>query len=288
MRFRKLLLIITALFFFIELKAQSNSEEISSYEYVFDGTKKDSLKAHVFFPNEKESNDSRPAIVIFHGGGWNMGEPSWAFARAKKFAQNGMVAVAAQYRLSDQESITPIEAMEDARKVIIWMRKNSEKLKIDPDRIVAYGWSAGAHLAASAAVFPSFDPEKNISSKPNALVLYSPALSLINSGWFKKLLLNKGKPYNYSPAEHVKENMPPAIILVGKDDTVTPIRESELFHQNMVKYGNESYLHIYEGVSHLFTPSSQPDNGWPNPDKEIQAKAYKEIDLFLEKLGYFN
>ena len=80
--------------------------------------------------------------------------------------------------------------------------------------------------------------------------------------------------------------MPPSIIVVGKDDTVTPIFESNLFHQNMLKYGNKSNLFIYDGVGHLFTPSRQPDNGYPNPDKETQSKAYNELDSFLKVLGY--
>lgn len=102
----------------------------------------------------------------------------------------------------------------------------------------------------------------------------------------KKLLGENENPLKYSPAEHVKKGVPPSIILIGKDDTVTPIAESKLFHDNMIKNGNESFLHIYEGVGHLFTPSSQPDNGWPNPDKKVQSKAYSKIDSFLKELGY--
>jgi len=285
-RMMKILAVLLTFLSCLNLNAQNNSQVKGQIEYTYDSTKTVSLKAYIFFPYEKELKKSNPAIVIFHGGGWSIGEPSWAFGLAKKYAKKGMVAIAAQYRLSDQKSITPIDAMEDARNVILWIRKNSKELKIDRDRVVAYGWSAGAHLASCAAVFQSTDSEEKITSAPNALILVSPALLINNDGWFKKLLGEEGKPSDYSPAEHLKKNMPPSIIVVGKDDTVTPIHQSKLFHQNMLKYGNESYLHIYDGVGHLFTPSDQPDNGYPNPDKEIRAKAYDEIDLFLKKLGY--
>ena len=79
-------------------------------------------------------------MVIFHGGGWNIGDPSWAFGAAKKYAEKGIVSIAAQYRLSDQKNITPIDAMEDARNVIIWLRNNAVELGIATDKIVAYGW----------------------------------------------------------------------------------------------------------------------------------------------------
>ncbi|MCD4730613.1 MAG: dienelactone hydrolase family protein, partial [Bacteroidales bacterium] len=123
-------------------------------------------------------------------------------------------------------------------------------------------------------------------SVPNVLILVSPALSIINDKWFKQLLGEEGNPIDYSPAEHLKQNMPPSIIVVGKDDTVTPIDQCKLFHENMLTYDNESYLYIYDGVGHLFTPSGQPDDGYPNPDKKIRAKAYEKIDLFLKNLGY--
>lgn len=272
--------------FNITLSAQTISDKINPVEYTFNITGKDSLKAYVFTSPVKIQTENNPAIVIFHGGGWAVGEPSWTFVDGEYFAKKGMIAVSAQYRLSDQKYITPVDAMEDTRNVIIWMRKNSKQLKIDPDRIVAYGLSAGAHLAACTAVFPSYDTDPGISSIPNALILYSPALSIASDGWFKQLLLDKGNPLNFSPAEHIKENMPPAIILVGKDDTVTPVQESILFNQNMIKYGNKSYLNIYDGVGHLLAHDDHPADDHYIPDKEIKARAFNEIDLFLESLGY--
>src|SRR6187455_156413 len=59
------------------------------------------LKAYVFSPPLQKGSAPRPAIVIFHGGGWAMGEPAWAFSRARHFAERGMVGLAVQYRLSD-------------------------------------------------------------------------------------------------------------------------------------------------------------------------------------------
>jgi acetyl esterase/lipase len=269
-----------------ELSAQEMATSIEPIEYTYKIVDSDSLNAYVFMPQFEESKEERPAIVIFHGGGWAMGEPAWGFGYGTRFAKLGLISIVVQYRLSDEKSITPIEAMEDARDLILWARENAKELRLNRDSIVAYGWSAGAHLAASSAVFPSYKTDYNISSIPNALILHSPALSIVNDGWFKKLLLDRGDPITYSPAENIKGSLPPSIIVVGKEDTVTPVMESELFHSNMLKYNNTSYLYIYDGVGHLFTPSDQPDNRWPNPDKEVSSKAFSEIDLFLKKLGY--
>jgi acetyl esterase/lipase len=286
MKWITLMLFSAALGISPDLDAQENPPVGGPVDLVFKVTGSDSLRLTIFPPAQNHPEEPDAAMVIFHGGGWTMGDPSWAFGYAKRYAQKGMVAVAAQYRLSNQRSITPIDAMEDARDAIIWLRKNARELGIAPDRIVAFGWSAGAHLAACAAVFPSSDLATNISSIPDALILYSPALSVENDAWFHQLLPDRSNPEDLSPARHVREQMPPAIIVIGRDDTVTPLNGSEMFHQNMVKFGNQCQLVVYDGVGHLFTPSDQPDNGWPNPDEKVREKALKEIDLFLKDIGF--
>ena len=249
-------------------------------EYVYCKIDSVALKAYVFFPEQSRTHKSNPAVVIFHGGGWAIGEPSWAFGRAQHFVEMGMVAIAAQYRLSDQKNVTPLEAMANAREVITWMRSNADSLHIDPDKIAAYGWSAGAHLAISAAIF------NDSLSTPNVLILFSPAVSLEKDGWFRKLLLNRAEVRSLSPDKNVRKGLPPTIILQGRNDTVTPLAGVQDFVDRMTASGNKCELIIYEGVGHLFTPSSEPDDGWPNPDPKIQAKAFAKVDEFLKSVGY--
>jgi acetyl esterase/lipase len=245
------------------------------------------LKAYVFTPKTQESGGKRAGIVIFHGGGWNEGEPSWAFARASHFAERGLVAVAAQYRLSDGKTITPLDAMADARAIIRWMRSQATSLGLDPLRIVADGWSAGAHLAASAAIFDHRPGEANRpSAAPNALVLVSPAVALESDGWAQRLLGPKTNITDVSPDAHVRKGLPPTIILQGSADTVTPLPGVKRFCDRMIAAGNVCELHVYEGFGHLFTPADTPDNGQPKPDPATRADALAKADQFLKSLGY--
>ena len=101
------------------------------------------LTAHLFRPVGTNRGGRRPAIVLFHGGGWVAGSPEWVYDTAKRYASYGAVSVAAEYRLSDQKTITPLDAMEDARDIVRWMRRDAADLGIDPSRIAAYGVSAG-------------------------------------------------------------------------------------------------------------------------------------------------
>jgi acetyl esterase/lipase len=273
-------------FFFIAilaftLQTFAQEEQKSPYiEYEYSKCGESKLKAYVFSPEIKDTKESCSAIVIFHGGGWTIGEPAWAFDLAQHYKELGIVAVAAQYRLSNQKDVTPLEAMSDAREVIKWMRINKDVLHIDPDKIVAYGWSAGAHLAASAAIF------NNSLSAPNALILVSPAVSLQKDDWFNKILLNRAEIDSVSPDKNVREGMPPTIILQGRDDTVTPLAGVQNFADRMKAAGNYCELIIYDGVGHLFTPSSEPDDQWPNPDPKIKADASAKADEFLKLFGY--
>lgn len=215
-----------------------------------------------------------------------MGEPSWAFGRAQHFADHGMVAVAVQYRLSDQKEITPADAVEDAKAAMRWVRSRAHDLAVDPQRIAAYGWSAGAHLAASTAVFAARATDATVSCAPNALVLVSPAVSVTAEGWFRRLLGSKGDPRDLSPDEHVRSGLPPTVIVTGRQDTVTPLREVQTFADRMKAAGNRCELHVYDGVGHLFTPVGTPDDGYPQPDVAVRSAAYAELDAFLVSLGY--
>jgi len=280
-----LLAVLMATCFFYSLAAADDSAEPQAYVYKSIG--KTELKAYAFFPDDFNPQEKHPAIVIFHGGGWSMGEASWGFSLAKHYADKGMVGISAQYRLQQGDEVTPVESMADARSAIRWMRTEADTLGIDPNRIVAYGWSAGAHLAASAAVFNHGDNTESYSSVPNALALYSPALSLTLYKNFDQRLGGKAKTIDISPAEHIRPGLPPSIIVIGRTDTVTPLSGSQKFHDNMLKHGNTSALHVYDGVGHLFTPSDQPDDGWPKPDPVKRKQANDEIDRFLSGLGYF-
>lgn len=254
-------------------------------EYIFASPDGVDLKAYVVRPEIEDSESPRPAVVIFHGGGWTIGSPEWGISLAKHYADLGMVGISAQYRLSGQPRVTPLEAIEDAKAAIRWTRANSRMLEVDPDRVAAYGWSAGAHLAVCAAIFDE-SASDDVSGAPNLLLLKSPAVSIAESRWVQGLLGEHASAAEISPDLLVRKGLPPAFIVQGRTDTVTPTPGVERFCDRMREAGNSCELLIYEGVGHLFTPSSEPDYEWPNPDPEVRAKAGREIDRFLIKHNY--
>ncbi len=258
------------------------SDPVEHIYAVHDSTE---LSAYVFSPVEHDQ-ESLAAVVVFHGGGWTSGEAAWSFPHARRFAEAGMVGIAVEYRLSDEETITPIEAMADARAVIRWVRANAESLGVDPERIASYGWSAGGHLAVCAAIFDDVEPGSRVSCSPNALVLKSPGVSLLGDLWPRHLLLGRADIRSISPDEHVRAGLPPTLILQGDLDTVTPLAGAERFCLRMREAGNRCELEVYRDYGHLFTPAHINDRGQPQPDPEIQAAARQRTDEFLRSLGF--
>ena len=103
---------------------------------------------------EAESAKPRPAIVFVHGGGWRNGDKRRAnfLGPALEFASKGYVCVSTNYRLVQH---APFPAcVEDVKCAVRWLRAHAKEYNIDPERIGAYGNSAGAHLVAMLGLCP--------------------------------------------------------------------------------------------------------------------------------------
>lgn len=239
----------------------------------------------IFSPSHEEGRP-RSAIVLFHGGGWNAGEAGWMDDIAEQYAELGMVAVSVDYRLS-RDDVTPFDAVADARNAIRWVREEADRLGIDPGKVVALGTSAGAHLAASTAIFD--EPWGGaVSSVPNALVLRSPAVSVATSGWFRKLTGGAAQAAALSPDLHVRAGLPPMLLLQGEEDNVTPAAGAKRFCQRMQERGNTCRLELYPGVGHLFTRNlaSQEVPDYEAIDGNVSKDASDAATAFLREHGF--
>ena len=267
-------------------RAQEHNIEPSIRTYKTVGTTE--LKAHVFMPAASAQGKLRPAIVLLHGGGWNAGSPEWTYDDARWYAGMGLVAIAGEYRLSDQKTITPLEAMSDARDLIRWVRQNATDFAVDPHRVAVYGISAGGHLAATAAVFPH-EEESKISAVPDALIFLSPAVSIVDDHWPQILLGTHAEVKDISPAENIKKQLPPMVIIEGAADTETPLPGVQRFCERAKQMGGTCELHVYPGVGHILSRNLDPhaqEQGPFDPDPAANADAHTKEKAFLVGIGY--
>ena len=245
------------------------------------------LKVHTFGPPTRDLIP-RPTIVFLHGGGWNVGSPEWAYSQARRYAAKGLTAIAVQYRLSDFKATTPLEAMADTRDALRWIRTHAKDLRVDPQKVAVYGWSAGGHLGVSAMLFDDVRTD-GVRAAPDALVLMSPAVSVASSGYLRSLLLGRAENAAISPAEHVRAGMPPMMIFSGDEDVVTPNGAAGRFCTAVQAVGGRCDLHVYPGVGHLLTRKLDRESqemGPFDPDPATIADTFAKADAFLVGLGW--
>jgi acetyl esterase/lipase len=232
------------------------------------------LRLHVFAPASRSAR-SEAAIVFFFGGGWRSGTVQQFVPQSKYLSERGMVAIVADYRVSGRHNTSPFEAIADAKSAIRWVRAHASELKIDPARIAAGGGSSGAHIALSAGVLQAFDEpteDKKVSSVPNALVLFNPAVDTTRPSLLERF---GPRQADASPQHHIRPGLPPTIILHGKADTTVPYADVERFCAESTKAGNQCQLVGYDGAPH----------GFFNGGKWYE-ETVREMDRFLTTLGY--
>lgn len=247
--------------------------------YIYKSIDGAELRLHVFNPPGHRSADTQPAIVFFSGGGWTHGTVEQFVPHAIHLAQRGMVAIVADYRVFDRYKTTPFDAMADAKSAIRWLRSHAKELGIDPQRIAAAGGSAGGHIALSAALFDNFDdPKENkkISSKPNALVLFNPA---IDTSYERNKALFGDRGLEASPIHHIKAMLPPMVIFHGKADKVIPYAEVEKFCAEARHLSDKCELFGYDNASHGFFTPHRKHGEW-------YRETLVEMDRFLASIGF--
>jgi acetyl esterase/lipase len=110
------------------------------------------LLLDAYLPPAREA--PRPAVILIHGGGWTSGSRSDMGVAAKELAEAGYVAFSIDHRHLDTvmaQNLWPAQ-LDDVQRAVRWVRTRAREYGVDPERLGAYGWSAGGHLAAMLGV----------------------------------------------------------------------------------------------------------------------------------------
>lgn len=235
------------------------------------------LRLLVIKPPDWKATDQRPALVLFHGGGWTGGTPTQFNDQATYLAQRGLVWVQVEYRLVKDIPGPPTNCVRDAKSAMRWVRSHAAELGVDFNRIGAGGGSAGGHLAAFVGMVEGNDDPKDdvkISPKADALVLFNPVFDNgPDGGWGMQRVGDRFK--EFSPAHNITPDDPPAIVFLGRNDPLNGVPVVERFQSNMKKVGVRCETRFYDGQAHGFF------NGEP-----WKTVTLIETDKFLTSLGW--
>ena len=208
-----------------------------------------------------------------------MGSPEWTFSAAERFAAMGFTAVAIEYRLAGH-AVSPAKALEDVCASLDWIRSRPPALGHETRAVAVFGVSAGGQLAAATATVgcPS-------GARPDALMLWSPALDLERDRWFVKLAGSVEQARALSPLANMSARLPPTAIIQGSDDSLTPTSAALSFCERARLLESTCGLHIYKGVGHLLTRNLAQQEQDFDPDPAARADAWERLTTFISQFA---
>lgn len=230
-----------------------------------------SERADLYQPPANPTAPPYPGIVIIHGGGWTGGDKGAAreINIGTTLAAHGYVCLSINYALATPANPTFPQNIHDCKQAVRWLRKNAERLQLDPAHIGAIGGSAGGHLTALLAVTgpdagldPAEDPE--YSCRVQAAVPLYPHCAAAWEGETPLQVYNNLPMFTQNkatapqlwdsalPIKHLSADDPPMLILHGTADTTTPLNQSTRLHEAALTKGLNCQLIIVENAPHSF------------------------------------
>ncbi len=197
-----------------------------------------------------DTQTSRPAIVIVHGGGFRGGDKQdyGVTLLANTFAQRGYVAVSINYPLLVTSEVCSKEAVPSqtcvnaafaaqhaAQAAIRYLRANATQYGVDPNRVAVEGTSAGAVTALAVAVNsndPGTDGNPGYSSYANASMAISGELPDFAKAF-------------YDPSDS------PVLMFNGTADQTVPYANAAATAQAMVNAGVPVIFETLPGSGHV-------------------------------------
>jgi acetyl esterase/lipase len=203
------------------------------------------------------------AVIICPGGGYH----TLLITRegrnvAKAFNKAGVAAFVLKYRLPSDKTMKDksIGPLQDAQQAIKIVRENALKWHIDPHKIGIMGFSAGAHVAATAGTHFEkawVEDSNGTSLRPDFMILVYPVISFTDSiGHIgsRNYLLGKSPTRKqiqfFSDEFHVNDSTPPAFITQAGDDSVVAVANSLQFYDALLRKHIPAALQIYASGGH--------------------------------------
>jgi len=244
------------------------------------------LQGDFYLPNAR---GSMPALVAVHGGGWQQGARSAFQHCGRHLAAHGYAVLAISYRFAKKGHKAFPQTVQDVIAAVQFVRGSATAFGIDPSRIALIGASAGAHLAALAALAgrsPIFadgypgDAHAAVGSVVKALIgvygvydlaamweayrVASPLDNNIENFLGAALPENRQLYFDASPISYATyENNKTAVLLAygTEDDLVDRRSHSEAFLKALKQAGFFARSCVVQGAGHYWLSDPLDETG---------------------------
>lgn len=215
------------------------------------------LSIRFYFPRDLEEKSDRPVFLFLHGGAWDRGVIIQFAPHALYYVERGAVCglVDYQHRKSHPDS-TAIDAIQDTMTAVQFVRHFSEKLHIDPERVVLIGAGAGANMAGCVALGAHISnpesPYSDSDDRPNAAVLLSSIIDIEKDGYGFDRFPSAGDARKASLSRYTGATHPPMLMIHGTGDRLVPFNDALEFSDKMSRRKGAFKFVEFEGRDRTF------------------------------------
>ena len=225
------------------------------------------------------------AVVVCPGGGYGTLATGHEGKDVAAWLNSlGVTAGVLRYRVSPNRHPAPLL---DVQRALRLMRKHARDYGVNPEKVGVLGFSAGGHLAASAATLhteqarelnplATADPLlEAVSARPDFAVLIYPVVTFTgphaHGGSARNLLGKEATPERltqFSLQTQVTAETPPTFLVATGEDTGVPPENGVLFWRALRAHDVPAELHVFQTGPHGFGmggPASA-DRGREGPD----------------------
>ncbi len=231
------------------------------------------------------------AVLIYPGGGYStlVREPE-GHAIAKWFGEHGVTGVVVDYRLPNGNSTLPLADAQRATRIV---RLHAAEWKCDPKRVGNIGFSAGGHLASTAAThFDRGNPKATApidkqSCRPDFSILIYPVITMGDKthGGSRTSLLGPSPDAKaielFSNEKQVTRDTPPTFLAHAQDDQLVSADNSEMYYEALKKNQVPAeYLKLPSGGHGLNGQQGPMWEGWKTASLKwlVQHKFIRPAD----------
>lgn len=251
------------------------SERDVTYATRTTGDAKSDLKLNIVIPKAKPGQTGPfPCVVCIHGGGWQAGRREDLDQLTAYLSERGYVAATISYRFAPAHQ-HPAQ-IEDCAEAVRFLIANAAKYTIDPARIGAVGFSAGAHLAMLLAVgdpgdklgmeHPANRPDGPTGKVAAAVSYFGPTqldaadLPEVSVGIVSNLIGNdpagrEARCRAASPITYLNKGDSPILLFNGTADPLVPHTQAFTMIEAMTKANIPGRIEIVAGAGHGFAGS---------------------------------